>query len=160
MPILRRTDSTRNTNAVDVSPTAGCIPKNCSSIWSRDRPNYSSTSLTNACQEGNGPLTCCHPRPPRIYGPNLSKCSSLNYHSKEAKEGSRERSARATELQKDVRSWGSGSVVSAKGTSCVLSSFMIWAGTWVAAVCKLNGAFAGGGGGAGGSGRAAGATYG
>jgi hypothetical protein len=84
----------------------------------------------------------------------------LNYQSKEAKDGSRERSARAAELQKEVRSWGSGSVVSANGISCVLSSFIMWAGTCEAAVFKLNGAFVGGGGGAGGSGRAADATYG
>ncbi len=83
----------------------------------------------------------------------------MNYHSKEAKEGSRERSARATELQNEVRSWGSGSVVSARGISYVLSSLIMWAGTWVAAVFKLNGAFDGGRAGAGGRGMAICAAY-
>jgi hypothetical protein len=79
-------------------------------------------------------------------------CSYLNYHSNEAKDGSRDRSARPTELQNEVRSWGSGSVVSASGMSYALSSFIIWAGTCVAAVIKLNGAFCGIGVGAGGRG--------
>ena len=86
-------------------------------------------------------------------------CSCLNYQSKEAKEGSRDRSARATELQNEVRSCGSGSVVSASGMSYVLGSLIMWAGTWVAAVFKLNGAFGGRGAGAGGRGMAICAAY-
>ena len=66
MFILLRAVSTRKTKAVDASPGYGCIPKNCSSIYSLDNPNYSSTSSTNCRHEWNGPDTCCHPRAPRM----------------------------------------------------------------------------------------------
>ena len=146
MAILLCAGSMRRTKAVDVSPLKGCIPKNCSSIWSRERPNCSSTSLVNAYQVGNGPLTYYHPRPPKISGSSCSMWSYLNCHSKDANDGSNNLSARAALPQNAVRSLGSGRTVSARGISYVLSSLMMWAGMWSAAVVRLNVALGCGGG--------------
>jgi hypothetical protein len=73
----------------------------------------------------------------------------LNFHSNVAKDESNDRIARATFPQNGVKSWGSGSVVSAKGVNYVFSSFMMFAGMWFAAVLMVKVALAGGGVGAG-----------
>jgi hypothetical protein len=64
--------------------------------------------------------------------------SYLNCHSKDANDGSSDLNARAAFPQKAVRSWGSGSVVSASGVSCVFNNLIMWAGICVAAVVMLN----------------------
>jgi hypothetical protein len=84
-----------------------------------------------------------------MYGPNCLMWSYLNCHSKDAKEGSNDRSARVTFPQNGVRSWGSGRVKSASGVSYVFSSLMIWAGTWVAAVLMVKDVLVEGGAGVG-----------